>query len=141
MKMIIRNIIADGYDRFVAVSTINNKNLIVHYIEYSEFLNYNENTKLRNLGDILVSDIRIDLVYNSYVTNKKLSFIQEIENSSNIKAIIEVNEVVDEYTIYAKSSLCDESILIEFENKMMYQQYDRVYIEGSLEIETPSFDL
>ncbi len=141
MKMIIRNIIADGYDRFVAVSTINNKNLIVHYIEYSEFLNYNEKTKLRNLGDILVSDIRIDLVYNSYVTNKKLSFIQEIENSSNIKAIIEVNEVVDEYTIYAKSSLCDESILIEFENKMMYQQYDRVYIEGSLEIETPSFDL
>ncbi len=139
--MIIRNIIADGYDRFVAVSTINNKNLIVHYIEYSEFLNYNEKTKLRNLGDILVSDIRIDLVYNSYVTNKKLSFIQEIENSSNIKAIIEVNEVVDEYTIYAKSSLCDESILIEFENKMMYQQYDRVYIEGSLEIETPSFDL
>ena len=80
MKMIIRNIIADGYDRFVAVSTINNKNLIVHYIEYSEFLNYNEKTKLRNLGDILVSDIRIDLVYNSYVTNKKLSFIQEIEN-------------------------------------------------------------
>lgn len=141
MKMIIRNIIADGYDRFVAVSTINNKNLIVHYIEYSEFLNYNEKTKLRNLGDILVSDIRIDLVYNSYVTNKKLSFIQEIENSSNIKAIIEVKEVVDEYTIYAKSSLCDESILIEFENKMMYQQYDRVYIEGSLEIETPSFDL
>ena len=52
-----------------------------------------------------------------------------------------MNEVVDEYTIYAKSSLCDESILIEFENKMMYQQYDRVYIEGSLEIETPSFDL
>lgn len=36
-----------------------------------------------------------------------------------------------------KSSICDEPILIEFENKMMYKREDRVYIEGSLEIETP----
>lgn len=63
-----------------------------------------------------------------------MGFIQEFENSPNIKAIIEVKEVVDEYTIYAQSSLCDESILIEFENKMMYKKYDRVYIEGSLEL-------
>ena len=66
-----------------------------------------------------------------------MNFIQDIENSSSIKAIIEVKEVVDEYTIYAKTSICDELILIEFENKMMHKQGDRVYIEGELEIETP----
>ena len=126
MEMVIQNIITDGYERFVVVNTINNKNLIVHYIEYSEFLEDNEKTALKNIGDIIVSDIKIDLVSNSYITNK--------ENSPNIKAIIEVKEVVDEYTIYAQSSLCDESILIEFENKMMYKKYDRVYIEGSLEL-------
>lgn len=121
MEMVIQNIITDGYERFVVVNTINNKNLIVHYIEYSEFLEDNEKTALKNIGDIIVSDIKIDLVSNSYITNKKLGFIQEFENSPNIKAIIEVKEVVDEYTIYAQSSLCDESILIEFENKMMYK--------------------
>ena len=131
MEMVIQNIITDGYERFVVVNIINNKNLIVHYIEYSEFLEDNEKTALKNIGDIIVSDIKIDLVSNSYITNKKLGFIQEFENSPNIKAIIEVKEVVDEYTIYAQSSLCDESILIEFENKMMYKKYDRVYIEGS----------
>ncbi|MCU6754489.1 hypothetical protein [Bovifimicola ammoniilytica] len=134
MEMVIQNIITDGYERFVVVNIINNKNLIVHYIEYSEFLEDNEKTALKNIGDIIVSDIKIDLVSNSYITNKKLGFIQEFENSPNIKAIIEVKEVVDEYTIYAQSSLCDESILIEFENKMMYKKYDRVYIEGSLEL-------
>ncbi len=137
MKMMIQKIITDGYERFIEVNTIDNKNLIVHYIEYSEFLNDNDKTELRDVGDTLVTEIRIDLVSNSYITNKELDFIQEIENSSNIKAIIEVKEVVDEYTIYAKTSICDEPILIEFENKMMYQQDDRVYIEGSLEIETP----
>lgn len=134
MEMVIQNIITDGYERFVVVNIINNKNLIVHYIEYSEFLEDNEKTALKNIGDIIVSDIKIDLVSNSYITNKKLGFIQEFENSPNIKAIIEVKEVVDEYTIYAQSSLCDESILIELENKMMYKKYDRVYIEGSLEL-------
>lgn len=137
MKMIIQNIIADGYERFAVVNTIDNKKLIVHYIEYSEFLNNNDKTELRNIGDTFVTEIRIDLVSHSYITNNELNFIQEIENSSSIKAIIEVKEVVDEYTIYAKTSICDELILIEFENKMMYKQGDRVYIEGELEIETP----
>ena len=140
MKMIIQNIIADGYERFAVVNTIGNKNLIVHYIEYSEFLNDNEKTELRNIGDVLVSEIRIDLVSSSHITNNELNFIQEIENSSNIKANIEVKEIVDDYTIYAKTSICDEPILVEFENKVMYQQHDRVYVEGTLEIEMPKFD-
>ena len=140
MRMIIQNIIADGYERFLVVNTIENKKLFVHYIEYSEYLNDNEKTKIRNVGDILSAEIRIDLVSNSYITNRKLDFFQEIDNSSSIKAIIEVKEVIDEYTIFAKTSLCNEVILIEFENKITYQQNDRVYIEGSLEIEPSEND-
>ena len=30
MEMVIQNIITDGYERFVVVNIINNKNLIVH---------------------------------------------------------------------------------------------------------------
>ena len=138
--MIIQNIIADGYERFLVVNTIENKKLFVHYIEYSEYLNDNEKTKIRNVGDILSAEIRIDLVSNSYITNRELDFFQEIDNSSSIKAIIEVKEVIDEYTIFAKTSLCNEVMLIEFENKITYQQNDRVYIEGSLEIEPSEND-
>ncbi|WP_051532874.1 hypothetical protein [Lachnobacterium bovis] len=138
--MIIQNIISDGYERFLEVNTIENKKLFVHYIEYSEYLNDNEKTKIRNLGDILSAEIRIDLVSNSYITNRELDFFQEIDNSSSIKAIIEVKEVIDEYTIFAKTSLCNEVMLIEFENKITYQQNDRVYIEGSLEIEPSEND-
>ncbi len=140
MRMIIQNIISDGYERFLVVNTIENKKLFVHYIEYSEYLNDNEKSKIRNVGDILSAEIRIDLVSNSYITNGKLDFFQEIDNSSSIKAIIEVKEVIDEYTIFAKTSLCNEVILIEFENKITYQQNDRVYIEGSLEIEPSEND-
>jgi hypothetical protein len=138
--MIIQNIISDGYERFLVVNTIENKKLIVHYIEYSEYLNDNEKTKIRNVGDILSAEIRIDLVSNSYITNRELDFFQDIDNSSSIKAIIEVKEVIDEYTIFAKTSLCNEVMLIEFENKITYQQNDRVYIEGSLEIEPSEND-
>ena len=140
MRMIIQNIIADGYERFLVVNTIENKKLFVHYIEYSEYLNDNEKTKIRNVGDILSAEIRIDLVSNSYITNRELDFFQEIDNSSSIKDIIEVKEVIDEYTIFAKTSLCNEVMLIEFENKITYQQNDRVYIEGSLEIEPSEND-
>ncbi|MCR5836616.1 MAG: hypothetical protein K6G88_08915 [Lachnospiraceae bacterium] len=135
MEMMIHKITVDGYERFVEANTIDNKKLIVHYIEYSEFLNYNEKTKLRSIGDVFNADIRIELVSNSCTTNDELYFIQEIANSSSIKAVVEVKKIVDEYTVLAKSSLCDEAILIEFENKISYQQNDRVYIEGSLEID------
>lgn len=140
MQMIIQKIISDGYERFVEVKTTDNKFLIVHYFEFSEYLNDNEKTKIRNVGDLLSTDIRIDLVSNSYISNKELNFIQDIKNSSSIKAIIEVKEVIDEYTIFAKTSLCNEVMLIEFENKITYQQNDRVYIEGSLEIEPSEND-
>ena len=133
--MTIQNIISDGYERFFEVKTIDNKKLIVHYIEYSEYLNHDEKTKIRNVGDILSGELHIDLVSNPHITNGELNFVQEIDNSSSIKAIIEVKEVIDEFTILATTSLCNEDILIEFEDKITYQQNDRIYIEGSLEIE------
>jgi len=75
MEMIIQKITVDGYERFVEANTIDNKKLIVHYIEYSEFLNDNEKTKIRNIGDKFNSEIRIDLVSISYTTNDELYFL------------------------------------------------------------------
>ena len=134
MQLKIRSILSDGYERYLEVDTIDNKNFIVHYIEYSEYLTNDEETKLRNVGDILTTEMKIDLVSKSHLTDNELYYVQEFEKSSNIKAVIEVKELIDEYTIWALTSLCDEAIQVEFENKMTYQQNDRVYIEGALEI-------
>lgn len=134
MKLVIKNIYTDGYERFVEVEIFDKKNIIVHFIEYNEYLNLNEESGIKKRGDVLDGDIQIDLVSNSYIKNDELIFSQPFVNSSHIIAVIEVVEVVDEYSLYAKTLLCDEKILVEFEDKMVYQSEDRVYIEGSLEI-------
>ena len=42
MKLKIKNIYADGYERFVSVETFDKKNITVHFIEYNEYLNQKE---------------------------------------------------------------------------------------------------
>lgn len=135
MKLEIKNIYADGYERFAEVETLDEKNITVHFIEYNEYLNQKEKSKLKKIGDVLDSNIRIDLVSNSYIDKDELMYSQSFEKSSHIIAVIEVVEVVDDYSLYAKTSICDERILIEFEDKMSYHSEDRVYVEGSLEID------
>ncbi|MCI8668502.1 MAG: hypothetical protein HFI34_03085 [Lachnospiraceae bacterium] len=135
MKLEIKNIYADGYERFAEVETYDKKNITVHFIEYNEYLNQKNKSELKKIGDVLDGNIRIDLVSNSYKIKDELMFSQSIENSSHIVAVIEVEEVVDDYSIHAKTSICDERILVEFENKMFYHCGDRVYVEGSLEID------
>ncbi len=135
MKLKIKNIYADGYERFVSVETFDKKNITVHFIEYNEYLNQKEKSKLKKIGDVLNGNIRIDLVSNSYIKKDELMFSQSFENSSHIVAIIEVGDVVDDYSLYAKTSICDERILVEFEDKVLYHSEDRVYVEGSLEID------
>ena len=62
MKLKIKNIYADGYERFVSVETFDKKNITVHFIEYNEYLNQKEKSKLKKIGDVLNGNIRIDLV-------------------------------------------------------------------------------
>lgn len=135
IKLEIKNIYADGYERFAEVETFDKKNITVHFIEYNEYLNQKKKSELKKIGDVLEGNIRIDLVSNSYKIKDELMFSQPFENSSHIVAVIEVEEVVDDYSLYAKTSICDERILVEFEAKMLYHSGDRVYVEGSLEID------
>lgn len=137
MNLLIQKIKADGYERFVSVKTSDNRKLFVHYIEYSEYLEENEKTQIRKVGDILTTDISINLVVNSRITEGELCYVQRIQDSPHIDAVIEIQEVIDDYTVYAKTSLCEKNILVEFEYKIQYKKYDRVLIIGSLEIETP----
>lgn len=50
------------------------------------------------------------------------------------KAIVEVSQVIDDCSVYAFSSVSKDKILIEFEDSVGYMEGDRIFIEGSLEI-------
>lgn len=78
MKMVIQNIIVDGYERFVDAKTIDEKDITVHYIEYSEYLEQNEKSDLRKIGDVLDCNIRLDLVSASHISKENVMFSQTL---------------------------------------------------------------
>ena len=67
--------------------------------------------------------------------NGELMFKQPYRHSSHIIATVEVKKIVDEFSLYAKTNICDEEILIEFESKVKYGINDRIYVVGSLEFD------
>ena len=126
MNLKIINISTFGYDRFVDAEMEDKNKIIVHFMEYDE---------LKFVGSIIKGELRIDLVTGSYVKNGELMFEQPHRHSSHIIATVEVKRIVDEFSLYAKTSICDEEILVEFESKVKYGINDRIYSVGSLEFD------
>lgn len=134
-KYVINEIYSDGYERFVMVEEIEkNVRLNVHFLEYDEYLEYGKKSRKKKTGDILEGNISIELVTFSQKVDEDLVHHQEINKCSHIEAIIEVAQIIDEYSIYAFSSLLDDVILIEFENAVRYIVGDRVFVIGSLKL-------
>lgn len=135
MELKIINICTDGYERFVDAETEDKKRIIVHFLEYKEYIDYKKKSELKFVGDIIKGDLRIDLVIVSYIENGELMFEQPHKHSSHIRVIVEVKKTVDEFSLYVKTNICDEDILVEFENKVKYAINDRIYVVGSLEFD------
>ena len=135
MNLKIINISTFGYDRFVDAEMEDKNKIIVHFIEYDEYIDDGKKSELRFVGNIIKGKIRIDLVTGSYIKNVELMFEQPHRHSSDIRATVEVKRVVDEFSLYAKTNICDEEILIEFESKVKYSINDRINVFGSLEFD------
>ena len=134
-KYIINEILSDGYERFAVIKEIEkNAKINVHFLEYDEYLENGEESRKKKKGDILEGDISIELVTFSRKTDDKLSHHQDKQGSPYIKAIIEITQIIDEYSIYAVSSLLDNNILIEFESAINYKVGERILVIGSLEL-------
>ena len=133
-KYIIKDIHSDGYERFVLVKEMEHgANLVVHFFEYDEYLENDKESK-KKIGDLLEGDLSIKLVANSQKEDKELFHRQDIQNSSHIEAIVEVSQLVDEYSVYAISSILDDRLRIEFENAVDYKVGDKIFVVGSLEM-------
>ncbi|MBD5137062.1 MAG: hypothetical protein HDT39_14075 [Lachnospiraceae bacterium] len=133
--MLINKIYTDGYERIVVLEeTGTGEKIIAHFLEYDEYLENNMTSVKKKAGDIIKCDISIDLVTFNKLTDMELMHRQPIENSSHIKAVVKVSQIIDDYSIYALSSIINDKILIEFENAVDYKVNDKILIEGSLEL-------
>ena len=134
-KYIINEIYSDGYERFAMIEEIGKDVKInVHFLEYDEYLENSDESQKKKKGDILEGDISIELVTFSQKVDKDLIHHQEIQKSPYVEAIIEVAQIIDEYSLYALSSISDDNVLIEFENAVSYKVGERVLVVGSLEL-------
>ena len=138
---VINEIYSDGYERFAIREDIGKHIKInVHFLEYDEYLESSENSQKRTNGDILDGDLSIQLITFSRKVDVKETLIhfQKIQNSPHIEAVIEATQIIDEYSMYALSTVSDSNILVEFENTVSYKVGDRVLVIGSLELNETS---
>lgn len=138
---VINEIYSDGYERFAIIEDIGKRIKInVHFLEYDEYLESSENSQKRTNGDILDGDLSIQLITFSRKVDVKETLIhfQKIQNSPHIEAVIEATQIIDEYSMYALSTVSDSNILVEFENTVSYKVGDRVLVIGSLELNETS---
>lgn len=134
-RYIIKEIYADEYDRIAIFESLDTgDNLLVHFLEYDEYLENGKESQKKKVGDVIEGELFIDFVTVRKKIDKEMMHKQTIEKSSHVEAIVEVSHIVDSYSLYAFSTLQDHEILIEFEEIMNYKVGNRIYIEGSLEI-------
>ena len=139
-KFIIKKIEADFDERWLRVKKIDDgKEFGIYFMEFSEdvFMMNNISMK-RKVGDIIEGNLFIAWITEFERTNEELMYVQKNEYSG-IDAVVEITEVINEFTYYAKNSIVDRDIILDMEKDMDLKERDKIYIEGSLQIELEEY--
>lgn len=139
-KFIIKKIEADFDERWLRVKKIDDgKEFGIYFMEFSEdvFMMNNISMK-RKVGDIIEGNLFISWITEFERTDKELMYIQRNEYDG-IATVVEITEVINEFTYYAKNSIVDRDIILDMEKDMDLKKGDRIYIEGSLQIELEEY--
>lgn len=139
-KFIIKKIEADFDERWLRVKKIDDgKEFGIYFMEFSEdvFMMNNISMK-RKVGDIIEGNLFIAWITEFERTNEELMYVQKNEYSG-IDAVVEITEVINEFIYYAKNSIVDRDIILDMQKDMDLKKGDRIYIEGSLQIELEEY--
>ena len=139
-KFIIKKIEADFDERWLRVKKIDDgKEFGIYFMEFSEdvFMMNNISMK-RKVGDIIEGNLFISWITEFERTNEELMYVQKNEYSG-IDAVVEITEVINEFTYYAKNSIVARDIILDMEKDTDLKKGDRIYIEGSLQIELEEY--
>ena len=139
-KFIIKKIEADFDERWLRVKKIDDgKEFGIYFMEFSEdVFMMNTISMKRKVGDIIEGNLFIAWITEFERTDKELMYVQKNEYSG-IDAVVEITEVINEFTYYAKNSIVDRDIILDMEKDMDLKKGDRIYIEGSLQIELEEY--
>ena len=139
-KFIIKKIEADFDERWLRVKKIDDgKEFGIYFMEFSEdvFMMNNISMK-RKVGDIIEGNFFIAWITEFERTNEELMYVQKNEYDG-IDAVVEITEVINEFIYYAKNSIVDRDIILDMQKDMDLKKGDRIYIEGSLQIELEEY--
>ena len=139
-KFIIKKIEADFDERWLRVKKIDDgKEFGIYFMEFSEdvFMMNNISMK-RKVGDRIEGNLFISWITEFEKTDEELTYVQKNEYDG-IDAVVEITEVINEFTYYAKNSIVDRDIILDMEKDMDLKKGDRIYIEGSLQIELEEY--
>ncbi|MFA9379062.1 MAG: hypothetical protein ACERKZ_20305 [Lachnotalea sp.] len=130
------SISGSGYERIGYIKdSITNTTYYVHFLEYDEYIEAEQLIRKRNKGELLIGNLRIDLVTGEHEVKEPLFFRQPISDSNHVEAIVEVREIIDNFSMYAFVDIIDDIIEIEFENSVDYECGSRIKLIGSLELD------
>ena len=118
-KFIIKKIEADFYERWLRVKKIDDgKEFGIYFMEFSEdvFMMNNISMK-RKVGDIIKGNLFISWITEFERTDEELMYVQKNEYDG-IAAVVEITEVINELTYYAKNSIVDRDIILDMEKDM-----------------------
>lgn len=133
-KFIIEKIWSDGYERIASIKLLNDDKIyIVHFVEYDEYVDSDAIIDKRKIGDILEGELSVELITAHKKTDEELFHRQPIAQSPHMEAVVQIKQIIDEYSADVASSICN-NMLIEFEQSTEYSEGDFVYIEGELNI-------
>lgn len=134
-KYIINEIYADGYERIANIMSLDcYSNYTVHFLECDEYIEKDIELEKRKVKDVLEGEMSIELVVVDEEVDNEIMHKQTIPKSSHIEAVVQVCQVIDEYSVYANSSISKNKILVEFEHVIDYEEGDKIFIKGSLEM-------
>ena len=128
-KFIIKKIEADFDERWLRVKKIDDgKEFGIYFMEFSEdvFMMNNISMK-RKVGDIIEGNLFISWITEFERTDKELMYVQKNEYSG-IDAVVEITEVINEFTYYAKNSIVARDIILDMEKDMDLKKGDRIYL-------------
>lgn len=133
-KYMIEELHVDGIERKAVIRNNLSERLVVYFVEPTEYLESNEFSKIKKVGDFLEGNIEIDCASVIRKTNVPLMYKQPIFNSYHIEAVVEVVEVIDEFSLYAITSIIENKVLVDFDEKVSFNIKDRIFIDGCLSI-------
>lgn len=134
-KYVINEIYPDGYERIAIITSLDcTTNYTVHFLEYDEYIENIAELQKRKAGDLLEGEISVELVSDAEKVDNEIRHKQTIPKSSHIEAVVQVCQVINEYSVYVNSSISAGRILVDFEHAVDYQEGDIIFIKGSLEM-------